>query len=517
MQAALAHVASKGGTVIGAPIKAKGGNTKLKVNCGKGHVWFPNVGNLANDKTWCPKCYGNAPHTIEMMRDLAEGRGGKCLSEEYNGNKTNLEWQCAFKHKKWSATPGNVKNHGSWCPECKINVGEELVRATLEEALPGQEFSRTRREYWMMGLELDGYNEEHRLAFEYQGIQHAQRVQHFHASEEDFKAQVKRDALTEERCNDNWVTLLVIPHTIKYVDIRAYVRKEIEDLDYKIEPTSCTDAEFYDKVRASGPTASRQYARALEIIARKGGTCLSKQYVSYKMPMSIRCCKGHEFMASLEAIDQPTSRGPRFCSYCGGRRKLDDAALRNRVESCGFQFLGVKSISGCKSRYMTVQCSNNHKPYAVSIDNFGASEADRYVARTELLKPKKGCRECAGQNTGDRLRDNISVWAEEKHIQLLDGPYKNQSTKYFWLCEYGHTFDASTSSLKQKKGDICVECRLETFMSTYNFKLMTSWSTDIPSTSALRWKCLDCDDESEMSVMNIALKKILCEPCLKFR
>jgi len=166
---------------------------------------------------------------------------------------------------------------------------------------------------------------------------------------------------------------------------------------------------------------------------------------------------------------------------------------------------------------MTVQCPNNHKPYAVAIDNFGAKDADTYAERSELLKPKRGCRECAGKNTGDRLRDDISPWADEKRIQLLDGPYKNQNIKYFWLCENGHTFNASTSSLKQKKGDICVECRLETFMSIYNFKLMTPWSSDIPSTTALHWKCLDCGGETDMSVIIISRLKILCEPCQKYR
>ena len=55
--------------------------------------------------------------TIEEMRELAESRGGKCLSEKYVNACTKLHWQCAKGHE-WEATPGNVKNAHTWCPVC---------------------------------------------------------------------------------------------------------------------------------------------------------------------------------------------------------------------------------------------------------------------------------------------------------------------------------------------------------------------------------------------------------------
>jgi len=33
---------------------------------------------------------------------------GKCLSEEYQGAKTHLEWECGTCGKIWSATPDNI-------------------------------------------------------------------------------------------------------------------------------------------------------------------------------------------------------------------------------------------------------------------------------------------------------------------------------------------------------------------------------------------------------------------------
>ncbi len=54
--------------------------------------------------------------TIEDMQQLAESRGGKCLSTEFVDVKTKLRWKCAFGHE-WEATP-RLHLAGHWCAEC---------------------------------------------------------------------------------------------------------------------------------------------------------------------------------------------------------------------------------------------------------------------------------------------------------------------------------------------------------------------------------------------------------------
>ena len=56
---------------------------------------------------------------IEDMRQAAEFRGGKCLSESMvKGDlATKLEWECAFGHRFW-ASPTLVLLGGHWCEEC---------------------------------------------------------------------------------------------------------------------------------------------------------------------------------------------------------------------------------------------------------------------------------------------------------------------------------------------------------------------------------------------------------------
>lgn len=56
---------------------------------------------------------------IDVMRKVAEFRGGKCLSKSMiKGDlHTRLEWECAFGHK-FKMSPLTVLKGGHWCPEC---------------------------------------------------------------------------------------------------------------------------------------------------------------------------------------------------------------------------------------------------------------------------------------------------------------------------------------------------------------------------------------------------------------
>ena len=87
--------------------------TKLRWRCKKGHEWSATPNNIKNNGHWCPKC---RRVTIEEMQRIAEGRGGKCLSKRYRKGSLPLEWICIKGHK-WKATPDNIKK-GHWCPKC---------------------------------------------------------------------------------------------------------------------------------------------------------------------------------------------------------------------------------------------------------------------------------------------------------------------------------------------------------------------------------------------------------------
>ncbi|MFQ5687484.1 MAG: hypothetical protein ACE5GV_12585 [Candidatus Scalindua sp.] len=100
--------------------------TSLLWECAKGHQWEAKPNSIKNPGTWCPVCGGRTKGTIEEMQEIAEERGGKCLSDTYVNTHTKLLWECVEGHP-WEATPDNIKA-GTWCPRC---AGK--AKCTIEE------------------------------------------------------------------------------------------------------------------------------------------------------------------------------------------------------------------------------------------------------------------------------------------------------------------------------------------------------------------------------------------------
>jgi hypothetical protein len=67
-------------------------------------------------------------------------------------------------------------------------------------------------------LELDCYNEDLKLAVEYQGQQHYKHVPYFHKNFESFRNQQYRDELKRIFCRDLGITLVEVPYTVKDID-----------------------------------------------------------------------------------------------------------------------------------------------------------------------------------------------------------------------------------------------------------------------------------------------------------
>jgi len=93
---------------------------KLHFRCAEGHVWKTNWNRLQQGM-WCPVCGKGKTGkerrlTIDLMCNIARGKGGLCISKEYVNSGVKLLWRCQHGHQ-WSATPANVRR-GTWCPVC---------------------------------------------------------------------------------------------------------------------------------------------------------------------------------------------------------------------------------------------------------------------------------------------------------------------------------------------------------------------------------------------------------------
>lgn len=91
--------------------------SELEWQCSKGHIWKSAPNNVRNSGYWCRICSSRPIISIEDMHKLAESKGGKCLSIKYINSHTPLKWQCKEGHQ-WESKPLNVRNSGHWCHEC---------------------------------------------------------------------------------------------------------------------------------------------------------------------------------------------------------------------------------------------------------------------------------------------------------------------------------------------------------------------------------------------------------------
>lgn len=106
--------------------------------------------------------------------------------------------------------------------------GENICRQFMERYY-GKPFKNTRPDFLKnpltnRNLELDGYNAELALAFEYNGVQHYRFPNYFHKNEEEFDQQLRRDNYKKDVCNQAGVYLINIPYLVPHAQIPDYIK-----------------------------------------------------------------------------------------------------------------------------------------------------------------------------------------------------------------------------------------------------------------------------------------------------
>jgi hypothetical protein len=87
----------------------------------------------------------------------------------------------------------------------------EIIENYLLEPFPKQ------RPAFLGGLELDGYNAELKIAFEYNGIQHYEYTPNFHRDDPiELVRQQTRDNIKKIKCDKYNIHLIIIPHIYSF-------------------------------------------------------------------------------------------------------------------------------------------------------------------------------------------------------------------------------------------------------------------------------------------------------------
>ncbi|MFC4323667.1 hypothetical protein [Litchfieldia salsa] len=271
-------------------------NSDLKWKCKVGHTFdgsYISVQNSIKNGGFCSKCNiirrtDKRKLKIEDLQDLARLKAGELISDSYINAHTELSWKCVDGHTFYM-NANDVKN-GHWCRECSktFNLGEEKCRYVLEH-FTNKVFKSSKQV--IEGFELDGYNQELKLAFEYNGIQHYKTNGFFIKTKEELDKRKKDDKHKEHLCLEKEIHLIKVPYSINTdKDILSFLKNELEQQGIDI---------INDISTISSPNFYKNYMSALkelrEIANERGGSCIATEYRGSKGKIEFVCSNGHLF------------------------------------------------------------------------------------------------------------------------------------------------------------------------------------------------------------------------------
>jgi hypothetical protein len=359
-----------------------GNKTPLRWRCKEGHEWEAAFSTVVNRGAWCALCSGTAvvpEGQLELARSAAILKGGKCLSAEYVRNTKPMEWECGRGHR-WVSVFYSVVQAGTWCPVCSAGLRERLTRHTFE-ALLGVLFKKALPK-WLVNpntrrrLELDGYNEELRVAFEYQGDQHNRVVLPFKMTAERLRRQQERDSIKREICAVRGVRLIEVPSDVPATDLPKLVHGALStfnDLRDRLRP--------WQGVQPFEWLESEAYSidNLCDAASARGGKCLSATYLGAREKHHWCCSKGHEWSAVWDAV-----RRGGWCPVCAKSNPVEVLEQMRRAASDRGGDCCSEGYFGGRVKYRW-RCERGHE----------------WEARWDSVKAGSWCPRCAAGHTAE--------------------------------------------------------------------------------------------------------------------
>lgn len=304
--------------------------TRLQVQCLKNPTHkYIKIADAVKWKTGCQFCNKKIKLTLKDAQLLAKSKRGTCLSTEYKNANSDLLWQCENKHSPWKASYADIKGNsnriGTWCPECTSGIGERICRAYFEQLFK-KKFPKMKPKWlkpdgWMQPLELDGFCEELKLAFEHNGRYHYESGKFFNSGNARLNV-TERDAIKRNLCRQNGITLIEIKEipylqpieTLKNViktnclNARIKIPVEFDSIDVDLTQAYILP-DMYEKLRLDCEARNKKL--------------LSKTYLGSQQAHNIQCMKcGHTWW-----IKPSNLRQGRGCPRC--RRLKNRLCFKN--------------------------------------------------------------------------------------------------------------------------------------------------------------------------------------------
>ena len=320
------------------------------------HKPFPaELNSIYRAHSWCPECWNERKPealtiiTIEDCKNEAIKRGGICLSPRYkNGEK--LLFQCEKGHP-FKRTWDEVHGRNRWCndPACNRQYRNQEICRQIFRAIFNKPFKQVKLSELNIQnagkLEYDGYNDELKLAFEYNGELHYE----IKFNNQDLETQKKNDEKKILLSKLNGITLVIVKFFPKESTLDRF--KYIEDI--LKENNISYPSNYIPKIDLHDVYYDNYYEEIKQLIECKGGKLISKEILDATTKIDICCEKGHPFQITPHKL-----KSGEWCSHRALNRKLNDEEVKKTIQYYGGSF--VKAYKQDKIYWVEYYCDEGH-------------------------------------------------------------------------------------------------------------------------------------------------------------
>lgn len=174
-----------------------------------------------------------------------------------------------------------------------------------------------------------------------------------------------------------------------------------------------------------------------ELAKRKGGKCLSKEYVNSHSKLLFKCGKGHTWKTPPYYIKQGS-----WCPHCAGKVKGTIQGMRQMAKEKDGKCLSKKYVDS--STHLLWECKRRH----------------RWKAMPNSVKQGSWCPICFIKSQKGSTIEEMKQLARDKGGKCLSEKYKNTKTLLTWKCKKDHVFKARPYAVKIHNF-WCTKCSLE--------------------------------------------------------
>lgn len=304
-------------------------NVSCLFKCKVGHQFILRPGHIIYEGSWCKYCnkLSFLNKTKIQLELVVNQRGGKIIDLDYKGIHYKYEFECVFKHR-FIATASHILHSGSWCNICAGYLMERICRKYFELIFNSN--FKSHYPEWLINnngyrLQLDGYNEKLKIAFEYNGVQHFKEHGFF---DDGLSKRQEHDELKKQLCIKNNVTLVVISEIKNKKYLKDLIIERCQLMGIKL-PEDINNRSF-DISGAYLPEDIERLERLKKIVLEKNGELLSN-YSGTKNKVKIKC---NVCIHIWEPIYDSIVSSGTWCPMCWNARRGESLKGITRSHKC---------------------------------------------------------------------------------------------------------------------------------------------------------------------------------------